>query len=368
MKKFISLVLVFVMIFCLAACGGKTEQSSTTTTAPATSTPSTQPAATQQEKPYEFQKQDLLAAFGYTTGSPEAVIMEEMAAELNERTNGQVSMQFMFNSEGYSTDQRIPAILSGDLALIPGQGCADLARYYERLNVFAAPYVFNNKDHMLNFWHSKDGQALIDEVAAATGLRLMDFVVTGTRCISLDEDKKISCRADLSKYVIRMMTADAWQVMGYALGAGGVVPLAATELYVGCQTGTIDGQDNPLPNVLTYALQEVQESITLTNHYVYDQPFIISEEFWQAQDPEFKEVFSDVIAECCDKINAYNDEKTEKAFTTIADAGVTIYELTNDEINAYRNEVLDWYKTDEKGKAFYDTWDMDLYNLAMSYQ
>ncbi len=375
MKKIISLVLVAVLILGLAACAKSTPEPAKTETpaqtqAPASSTPA-QPAQTtpaQPEKPYEFQKMNLLYASGYNLGSPESEALQAFADELKERTNGNVTMDITWNGEGFTQDQRIPMMLSGDVSMSAAQGCAALASYYPKLNVFAAPYVFNNKDHLMRFWNSADGQALIDEIAANTGLRILSFVVTGTRCVSLKDDLKITKRSDLSKYTIRMMTAEAWQVMGSALGAGGVVPLGANELYTACQAGTVDGQDNPLPNILTYSLQEVQKSVTLTNHYVYDQPHMIAEALWQTMDPELQDLIAELAKKCADTINAYNDEKTAGAYKTITDAGMKIYELTDDEINAYRNEVLEWYKTDPKGKAFYDTWDMDLYNLALSYQ
>lgn len=369
MKKLVSLIMVLVMSLSLVACGAKEEPAPAPAPAAKEETKTEAPAAAEkaEEKPYEYQKMDLLYASGYNLGSPEAERLQAFADALKERTNGNVTMNITWNGEGFTQDQRIPMMLSGDLSMTAGQGCADLSRYYDKLNVFAAPYVFNNKEHLLAFWESADGQALIDEIAENVGVRILSFVVTGTRCVSLKDDLKITSRADLSKYTIRMMTAEQWQVMGQALGAGGVVPLGASELYTACQSGTIDGQDNPIPNILTYSLQEVQGSVTMTNHYVYDQPYIIAEELWQSMDPELQDLVSELAKECAASINAYNDEKTETAIKTITDAGMKIYELTPAEIDAYRAEVLEWYKTDKVGKAAYDTWDMDLYNLALSY-
>ena len=47
---------------------------------------------------------------------------------------------------------------------------------------------------------------------------------------------------------LRMPGGDAWQFLGQALGAN-PTPMAYAEVYTGLQTGAIDGQDNPLPNV-----------------------------------------------------------------------------------------------------------------------
>ena len=47
---------------------------------------------------------------------------------------------------------------------------------------------------------------------------------------------------------LRMPGGDAWQFLGQSLGAN-PTPMAYAEVYTGLQTGAIDGQDNPLPNV-----------------------------------------------------------------------------------------------------------------------
>ena len=44
--------------------------------------------------------------------------------------------------------------------------------------------------------------------------------------------------------------------------------MAYAEVYTGLQTGAIDGQDNPLPNVQNMKFYEVMSQIVLTSHLV----------------------------------------------------------------------------------------------------
>ena len=44
--------------------------------------------------------------------------------------------------------------------------------------------------------------------------------------------------------------------------------MAYAETYTGLQTGAIDGQDNPLPNVQNMKFYEVMSQIVLTSHLV----------------------------------------------------------------------------------------------------
>ena len=80
---------------------------------------------------------------------------------------------------------------------------------------------------------------------------------------------------------LRMPGGDAWQFLGTALGAN-PTPMAYAEVYTGLQTGAIDGQDNPLPNVENMKFYEVMSQIVLTSHLVGFDLLTISKKVWDA--------------------------------------------------------------------------------------
>jgi TRAP-type C4-dicarboxylate transport system substrate-binding protein len=85
--------------------------------------------------------------------------------------------------------------------------------------------------------------------------------------VGLKPKKKISAPADMAGVKLRMPPGDAWQLLGRSLGAN-PTPMAFAETYTGLQTGAIDGQDNPLPNVRNMKFYEVMSQIVLTSHLV----------------------------------------------------------------------------------------------------
>ena len=84
---------------------------------------------------------------------------------------------------------------------------------------------------------------------------------------------------------LRMPGGDAWQFLGTALGAN-PTPMAYAEVYTGLQTGAIDGQDNPLPNVENMKFYEVMNQIVLTSHLVGYDLLVISKTAWDAMSAE----------------------------------------------------------------------------------
>ena len=81
------------------------------------------------------------------------------------------------------------------------------------------------------------------------GIHILGPTYFGIRQVGLKGDKQITTPADLAGVKLRMPGGDAWQFLGTALGANPTPGSAYAEVYTGLQTGAIDGQDNPLPNV-----------------------------------------------------------------------------------------------------------------------
>jgi len=82
---------------------------------------------------------------------------------------------------------------------------------------------------------------------------------------------------------------DAWQLLGRSLGAN-PTPMAYAETYTGLQTGAIDGQDNPLPNVQNMKFYEVMSQIVLTSHLVAFDVLSMNLKAWNAMARQAEEL------------------------------------------------------------------------------
>ena len=93
---------------------------------------------------------------------------------------------------------------------------------------------------------------------------------------------------DMASIRLRMPPGESWQFLGQALGANPTA-MAYAETYTGLQTGAIDGQDNPLPNVENMKFYEVMSQIVMTSHLVGYDLLVISSEVWDELTPEQQE-------------------------------------------------------------------------------
>ena len=108
--------------------------------------------------------------------------------------------------------------------------------------------------------------------------------------MGLKPKKKINTPADMAGIKLRMPGGDAWQFLGQSLGAN-PTPMAYAEVYTGLQTGAIDGQDNPLPNVQNMKFYEVMSQIVLTSHLVGFDLLAVSNKIWDAMSPAKQAAF-----------------------------------------------------------------------------
>jgi TRAP-type C4-dicarboxylate transport system substrate-binding protein len=108
--------------------------------------------------------------------------------------------------------------------------------------------------------------------------------------VGLKPKKKISTPADMAGIKLRMPPGDAWQLLGRSLGAN-PTPMAFAETYTGLQTGAVDGQDNPLPNVQAMKFYEVISQIVLTSHLVGYDLLTVNMKTWQGMSPAKQKAF-----------------------------------------------------------------------------
>jgi TRAP-type C4-dicarboxylate transport system substrate-binding protein len=143
-----------------------------------------------------------------------------------------------------------------------------------------------------------------------------------------------------------MPGSDTWQFLGKALGAN-PTPMAFNEVYLGLQTGTVDGQDNPLPTVRAAKFYEVTEQIVLTGHLVDSLFFAIAKPFYDGLTPA-QQIRVKNAARAATEFNDQNvllEEQDNVDF--FKEQGL---EVTTPDVEAFRSRVQQMYLESEYSK------------------
>jgi TRAP-type C4-dicarboxylate transport system substrate-binding protein len=175
-------------------------------------------------------------------------------------------------------------------------------------------YLFRDSNHLRKVFKSEVGQEFIKMVRDQLGVELLVPVYFGSRNVNLKPDKPIRTPADMAGIKLRMPPGEFWQFLGESIGAN-PSPVAFAEVYTALQTGTIDGQDNPLVASKLMKFHEVTSQFVLTGHVVGYDVMAITSKVWNAMKPEeqarFRAAAEKTIDDCTAKFNAQEKEVVE---------------------------------------------------------
>jgi TRAP-type transport system periplasmic protein len=155
----------------------------------------------------------------------------------------------------------------------------DVSNQIPAWSIVTSAYLFRDAKHLHTFFASPAGAEMTKMVEDQLKVKILGPTFFGTRQVGLKPNKKIATPADMAGIKLRMPGGDAWQMLGRSLGAN-PVPVAYAEVYTALQTGAIDGQDNPLPNVQNMKFYEVMSQIVLTGHLIGFDLLCISGKVW----------------------------------------------------------------------------------------
>src|SRR3712207_5205296 len=166
----------------------------------------------------------------------------------------------------------------------------DISNQIPAWSIVTSAYLFRDADHLKKVFASEVGEQLKKMASDQLGIHILGPTYFGVRHVGLKRKKKINTPADMAGIKLRMPGGDAWQFLGQALGSN-PTPMAYAEVYTGLQSGAIDGQDNPLPNVQNMKFYEVHSQIVLTSHLVGFDVLAVSNRVWNAMPPERQAAF-----------------------------------------------------------------------------
>ena len=207
-------------------------------------------------------------------------IRAEMIRMLARDVAGDFKLEPFFNATLFKQGTELVALQRDNLELgnIAPQ---DFAKQLPAWSLLTSAYLFRDVNHLNTFWSSSLGAQYKKEAEEKLKVRILGPTFFGTRQVGLKPKKRINTPADLAGIKLRMPPGDAWQLLGRSLGAN-PTPMAYAEVYTGLQTGAIDGQDNPLPNVQNMKFYEVMSQIVLTSHLVGYDLLTINLKAWNA--------------------------------------------------------------------------------------
>src|SRR5690606_37750964 len=222
----------------------------------------------------------------------------------------------------------------------------DIASQIPAWSMLTSAYLFRDVGHLRTFFASDVGKEFTQMAEDQLGIHILGPTYFGTRQVGLAIDREIQTPEDMAGIKLRMPGGEAWQFLGSSLGAN-PTPMDYAEVYTGLQTGAIDGQDNPLPNVQNMKFYEVMDQIVLTSHLVGYDLLTLNLRVWNSLSADRKRA----VQAAADKAIAWSAAEHVKREAELAEnfrkQGLQVY---TPDIAAFRGHAQKIYLASDEAK------------------
>ncbi len=220
---------------------------------------------------------------------PVSIAMESFAAEVAERTGGELTAKTFHNgvlgSQPDAIEQlRLGVIDFGEFSLGP------FGTSVPEANVVSLPFIFPSIPAMYEMMDGEVGEA-ISEGMRARGVEPLGWYDAGARSF-YNSVRPINTPADVEGLKIRVMSNDLFVQMVESMD-GNATPMAFAEVYQSIQTGVVDGAENNPPSYESTSHYEVASYYSLTEHLIIPECLCMSKITFDGLTAEQQEILKE---------------------------------------------------------------------------
>ena len=233
---------------------------------------------------------------------------------------------------GYKSEDILWLVESGVLTL----GYQSTSYFTDRvpdLGLLDLPFLFGTREAARAAMDGPLGEVLAGKIEAGMNHRILGYFENGFRHIS-NRLRPVRRPADLKGMTIRVLPSDI-QVRTFELL--GAVPLRMdlTEAIERVRAGTIDAQENPLANTVTYGVHKFHRFHSLTGHFYLSRPIFLHRPSYDAWPRELRDAMGAAVREAVAFQRDIAIQEEEKALAEIKREGCEVHELNAGEHAAF---------------------------------
>jgi TRAP-type C4-dicarboxylate transport system substrate-binding protein len=207
-----------------------------------------------------------------TTGF--SLALKQIGDRLEAKFGTLVDIRYVYNilDVGYRSEDILWLVEDGVLTL-GYQSSSYLTDRIPALGVVDLPFLFSDATTARAAMDGALGRALTARVEAATSFRIVGYFENGFRHVS-NRVRPVHTPADMKGLSIRVLPSQVQARAFELLGANPKV-MDLTEAIEAIKAGTLDAQENPFSNTVTYGVHQYHRFHTATNHFYVSRPIFV---------------------------------------------------------------------------------------------
>lgn len=261
--------------------------------------------------------------FGHV-GNPGSLFdtsVNEFAKRANEQLGDDYKVQAYGSSQLGGDNSMMQKLKLGQLTFtLPSTVMSSVV---DEFGLFEMPYLIQDRDHMKRVIEEviePDLYPLVEE----EGYKIIAVWENGFRQITNNE-RPINTPEDLDGLKLRT-PAGKWRVRMFEEYGANPSPMALSEVFTALQTGTMDGQENPLVQIHSQKFQEVQDYLSMTNHVYTPAYVVVSKSHWEDLPEDVRDVLEETAQEIQDFVYETAAKQDEELLGAMEEAGMEINE------------------------------------------
>ncbi len=252
--------------------------------------------------------------------TPKGQAAEFFKRRAEELTGGRVRVEVYPNSTLYKDRDEIEALLLGAVQMLaPSLSKLGLSFGVNDFEAFDLPFIFSDHAALRKVTQGPVGKALLEklEPKGIVGLTYWD---NGFK--SFSAQRPLRTPGDFRGLRMRIQSSMVLDAQMRALGA---LPqmLPFSDVYPALRAGVVDGAENPISNLYTQRMHEVQRHVTVTDHGYLGYAIIVNKRFWDCLPRDVRAQLELAMGEATDYANRIAKEKNDEDLARVRAAGTT---------------------------------------------
>jgi C4-dicarboxylate-binding protein DctP len=277
-----------------------------------------------------FAQQTINIKFSHVVAAdtPKGQASDFFAKRAAELTKGKVKVDVYPNSQLYKDKEEMEALQMGAVQML----APSLAKFgplgVKEFEVFDFPFMFDDTEALHKVTQGPVGASLLTKLDPK-GVKGLAFWDNGFKSFSANTPLKTI--ADFKGKKFRIQSS---KVLEEEIRTLGGIPqvMAFSEVYQALQTGVVDGTENPISNLYSQKMHEVQKHLSLTNHGYLGYAVIVNKKFWDGLPADVRGQLEQAMKEATALANKVAQKDNDEALEGVKKAGkTTIYTPTKDE-------------------------------------
>ena len=286
-----------------------------------------------------YAQQPIVIKFSHVVAAdtPKGKAAEMFAKKASELTGGKVKVEVYANSTLYKDKEEMEALQLGAVQML----APSLAKFgplgVKEFEVFDLPFIFSSYDDLRKVTNGAVGKQLLSKLEPK-GIRGLAYWDNGFKSFSLNSP--IKSPADLKGKKLRIQSS---KVLEEQIRAVGGLPqvMAFSEVYQALQTGVVDGTENPISNLYTPKMHEVQKHLTITDHGYLGYAVIVNKKFWDGLPADIRKQLDDAMEQATRYANQIAKVENDSSLEAVKKSGkTTVYVPTKEERLAFKKAMV----------------------------